>query len=191
MVEPGFHGMKVSPAFPLKHILISSAFILHSSLPFLRFKVRCGFLLTALLGLGLLSCGKPVAINSRHRAMQEVMESYLGVPYQWGGSTRSGMDCSGLVMRVYQGVGIDLPRTTRDQLSSGERVISNELGFGDILFFKGRSDGKKGEALHTGIFLGEGRFVHASKSRGVIIDSFYKAYWQNLFIEARRIRRYQ
>ena len=156
-----------------------------------RLRPLAGYLLTALLGLGLFSCSKPATITRHHGAMQEVMEIYLGVPYQWGGSTRHGIDCSGLVMRVYQGVGIELPRTTREQIRVGKRVNSNKLRFGDILFFKGRSDGKKGEALHTGLFLGEGRFVHASKSRGVIIESFKTAYWQNLFIEARRIRRYQ
>ena len=156
-----------------------------------RFSPLVGYLLTALLGLGLFSCSKPAYLTGHHGTMQKTVESYVGVPYLWGGSTRHGIDCSGLVMRVYQGVGIELPRTTREQIRAGERVNSNKLRFGDILFFKGRSYGKKGEALHTGLFLGEGRFVHASKSRGVIIESFKTAYWQNLFIEARRIRSYQ
>jgi cell wall-associated NlpC family hydrolase len=149
-------------------------------------------LLLTILSLSIFSCAKSVHVTQapapRHKgAMWEIMESYLGTPYQWGGTSRRGIDCSGLVMRVYEGVGIYLPRTTKEQRRIGKKAYPHRLRFGDILFFESRSDGRKGETLHSGLYLEEGRFIHASKSRGVVIESFQKPYWQDLFIEARRL----
>jgi cell wall-associated NlpC family hydrolase len=118
--------------------------------------------------------------------MQEAIEGYLGTPYQWGGSSPAGIDCSGLVMRVYQRVGIDLPRNTNGQRRWGRSVGFQDLQFGDVLFFRGQAGGEGGKSLHAGIFLGGGRFVHASKSRGVIVDDLDEGYWLGLFLEGRR-----
>ena len=143
-------------------------------------------ILSILFAFVLLSCARPQLITNRRAVMQEAIDSYLGTPYQFGGSSYKGIDCSGLVKRVYQRVGIDLPRNTHEQLKKGKRVHFTELRFGDVLFFKSPSKGQKGESMHAGIFMGDGRFVHASKSRGVIVDSLYKDYWRKLFFDGRR-----
>ena len=118
--------------------------------------------------------------------MQEAIESYIGTPYKFGGSSYEGIDCSGLVKMVYHRVGIDLPRTTQEQLKMGTKVNFIELIFGDVLFFKGPSTRQKVKSLHAGLYMGDGRFVHASKSRGVVVDSLLKNFWQELFLEGRR-----
>jgi len=124
-------------------------------------------------------------VPSRVEVMQESIRSYLGTPYRLGGSSHDGIDCSGLVMRVYQTIGLDLPRSTWEQLGVGKRVGLHEIRFGDVLFFKNPRKGERGTSLHAGIFMEDSRFVHASKSRGVIIDSFDDG-WRGLFMEARR-----
>lgn len=124
-------------------------------------------------------------IPSRVEVMQGSVKSYLGTPYRMGGSSHDGIDCSGLVMRVYQTIGIDLPRSTWEQMGGGKRVRLHEIRFGDVLFFKNPGKGERGVSLHAGIFTGDGRFVHASKSRGVVMDSFSDD-WRDLFLEARR-----
>jgi cell wall-associated NlpC family hydrolase len=135
----------------------------------------------------LFSCAGTPSAPHRRDAMQEIIKSYLGTPYKWGGSSRRGIDCSGLIMRVYEGVGVYLPRTADEQSKLGKRVGFNQLTFGDILLFKTGSEGKKREILHTGLFLGDGRFVHASVSRGVVIESIQENHWKASFVEARRL----
>ena len=134
----------------------------------------------------LFSCAGPSLTPSRQVVMKEAIKSYLGTPYQFGGTSYDGMDCSGLVMRVFQRVGIELPRSTREQIKMGERVPFGGLRFGDAVFFTSPSSADKGKFLHVGIYLGDDRFVHASKGNGVVIDVFSKNYWQRLFLEGRR-----
>ena len=143
-------------------------------------------LLSILAVLLLFSCAKPSLITKREAVINEAIELYLGTPYKFGGSSYEGIDCSGLVMNVYRRAGIEVPRSTREQIKGGERINFRELRFGDVVFFKRSYHRKIGESLHVGIYLGDNRFVHASKSKGVIVDSLNKNYWKRLFLEARR-----
>ncbi|NIR96568.1 MAG: C40 family peptidase, partial [Gammaproteobacteria bacterium] len=90
-----------------------------------------------------------------------VARDMVGVPYRYGGeSPREGFDCSGLVHYSYLRAGLRVPRTTRDQFRRGRPVPRGRLAPGDLLFF--RLDGRK--VSHVGIYMGNGRFVHAPSS---------------------------
>ncbi len=86
-------------------------------------------------------------------------EKFIGVPYLWGGaSPGEGFDCSGLAMVVYQLNGLSLPRSSRDQFEAGIPVEKEDLSRGDLVFFNTKDPGK---VSHVGIYIGEGKFIHA------------------------------
>ncbi len=100
---------------------------------------------------------------------------YLDVPYRYGGNSRQGLDCSALVQRVYRRVGRQVPRTSRQQAQSAQRVQTSQIQPGDVVFFA--IDG--GPINHVGIYIGDGRFVHAPNSRSrVRIEPLNTGYWQ-------------
>jgi cell wall-associated NlpC family hydrolase len=114
-----------------------------------------------------------------------VAKSFLGIKYILGGSSRNGMDCSAFVQKVFRIVGIDLPRTAREQFQVGCRVAREALQVGDLVFFK-RS--KTPRPAHVGIYIGDGRFIHTSlRKRRVYIDSLNSRYFGAQFIGAKRI----
>jgi len=112
----------------------------------------------------------------------------VGTPYRWGGNTPdSGFDCSGLIGYVYQGAtGISLPRTTRDMINlRGPDIDRSQLQTGDLVFFA-TSGGST--VSHAGIYVGEGRFVHAPATGGTVkLDSLDKPYWQKAWLNAKRV----
>jgi gamma-D-glutamyl-L-lysine dipeptidyl-peptidase len=92
----------------------------------------------------------------------DTAKSFIGVDYAWGGtSTRSGFDCSGLVLAVYQLNGLAMPRSVRDQYLAGTAVAEDRLKKGDLVFFAGRPGGP---LSHVGIYIGDGVFIHAPGS---------------------------
>jgi cell wall-associated NlpC family hydrolase len=114
----------------------------------------------------------------------EVAVAMVGKPYRYGGATPAGFDCSGLVSFSYGRAGIDISRETRSLRSQSMLVRAADLRRGDLLFFD--QEGKK--YSHVGLYLGDGRFVHAPSSGGrVRIDRLDVEYWQRHFVEARRI----
>jgi len=121
----------------------------------------------------------------RDRMLLEII-GYLGVPYQFGGSSRSGMDCSGFTTTVYHsGASRLLPRSTRGQYAAGRKVPADELRFGDLVFFNttGRSPS------HVGIYIEDDLFAHASVTYGVTISSLESTYYRRRFVGARRVLR--
>lgn len=110
---------------------------------------------------------------------------WQGTPHRMGGTDLNGVDCSGLVQRIYQDLfGVKIPRTARQQAAMGVGVSRQALEPGDLVFF--RPPGKKD---HVGIYLGQGEFVHTSASRGVMISRLDLDYWRNSYWKARRILR--
>jgi cell wall-associated NlpC family hydrolase len=109
---------------------------------------------------------------------------YLGIPYRWGGNTSDGIDCSGFVRSVFAGFGINLPRVAREQAEVGMRVPSiTELQPGDRLYFAC----KGGAVDHTGIYIGNGLFVHSSvRNGGVAVDRIQIPKFINSLVVARR-----
>lgn len=108
----------------------------------------------------------------------------VGRPYKFGGNTPAGFDCSGLVRYSYNRAGIALPRATEAQRELATLTSLRSVRAGDLLFFD--QEGRK--FSHVGLYLGDGRFVHAPSSGGrVRIDSLRDKYWRKHFLEARRI----
>ena len=121
----------------------------------------------------------PTPTPSSNTSIVETAEVYLGVPYKWGGTTDKGFDCSGFVQKVYKEMGYSIGRTTQLQAIEGEKV--EDYVPGDILCF-GRS---KWNIIHTGIYIGDGKFIHASSPEGVVVSEL-DTYGLNL-VMVRRI----
>jgi cell wall-associated NlpC family hydrolase len=110
----------------------------------------------------------------------------LGVSYRFGGDTpEEGLDCSGLVVHVFQQVtGVTLPRTAKEMSRIGGAVARKELAPGDLVFF----DTRRFAFSHVGIYLGDNRFIHAPRTgRDVEIANLDSSYWQKHFNGARRL----
>jgi len=111
-------------------------------------------------------------------------ERFVGIPYRWGGDTVvDGMDCSGFVRAVYNLCGVNIPRTSREQFRVGENVGKTDLQDGDLVFFGASGD----EINHVGIYVGNGRFVHAPR-RGddIKVSTLDENYFAKKFIGAKR-----
>ncbi len=123
--------------------------------------------------------------ETRVNIIQEA-EKYLGVPYVYGGMSKSGVDCSGLVYLVFQNtINVPLPRTVKDLYSWTERINSHELQQGDLVFFN-----TTGSVSHVGIYAGSGMFINAASEgprTGVIYSSLDESYWKRTYIGAGRV----
>ena len=124
----------------------------------------------------------PAGVN-RDKFLIEVV-SYLGTPYQYGGMSKAGMDCSALSSLVYaHAIGKGLPRSTLEQYEVGKGVKKYDLQFGDLVFFN--TTGKI--PSHVGIYIEDDLFAHASVVNGVTISSLESSYYKKRYVGARRI----
>ncbi|HLT08950.1 MAG TPA: C40 family peptidase [Cyclobacteriaceae bacterium] len=146
------------------------------------------FLLLILIHFSSCSPTKKIR-NQRVNQVVETAKSYRGTPYRYGGTTRSGMDCSALVYLSFQSAGITLPRTSAEQSKVGKKVSIHNLEKGDLIFFATGKSRRK--VTHAGIVTsarrGDIQFIHSSTSLGVTEDNVYAPYWSQRVVRARRI----
>lgn len=116
--------------------------------------------------------------------LSNILIQQLGKPYVYGNSGPNSFDCSGLIKYVYSKVDINLPRVVTDQSKIGKLIKKEDLKFGDIIFFS--SDGYR--LTHVGIYVGNGYFVHAPKSRDVVkISTISSGYYAKTYVLSRRV----
>lgn len=160
-------------------------------------------LLLCLLALALASCGtsrrptKAVVIGSTTKTVSNKKigkivrhaKTFVGTRYKFGGTTKKGMDCSGLVYVSFLKENISLPRISRDMAKKGVKINLRRASQGDLVFFK--TNKNRNVINHVGLVLENNRgiikFIHSTSSKGVIISSLNERYWNNAFVEVRRV----
>ncbi|MCM8788946.1 MAG: LysM peptidoglycan-binding domain-containing protein [Candidatus Omnitrophica bacterium] len=133
----------------------------------------------------------PISENEKENSEPKLLASriienalnFINTPYRLGGSSKNGIDCSGLTKKAYEAAGISLPRTSSQQAKTGEIVPISAIKPGDLLFF-----GNKGRINHVGIYIGDNKFIHASRESGkVVVANLEDAYYQKHLICARTL----
>lgn len=117
------------------------------------------------------------------KGMIDYAHKFRGVPYVFGGNTPKGFDCSGYTKYVFAKVGVTLPRMADEQYRVGKKVSRSQLKPGDLVFFETYEPG----ISHSGIYIGEGKFISATSSRGVAVDSLMDGYWGKRYRGATRV----
>lgn len=118
------------------------------------------------------------------KSLLESVDEWYGVRYRVGGNSKKGVDCSGFTVAVYAAVyGMMLPRISRDQYRISRKISTTELREGDLVFFNTNGRG----VSHVGVYLGNNKFIHASVSRGVMVNDLFENYYLRRFVGAGRI----
>lgn len=131
---------------------------------------------------------KELAKNSKANQVIETAMTFTGVRYKYGGQTKKGMDCSGLIFIALSENDITFPRVSYQMANEGKRIKIKEVQKGDLLFFKTSKGGKN--INHVGLVVDVGnevKFIHSTTSRGVIVSSLREGYWNSAFVKAQRI----
>lgn len=123
--------------------------------------------------------------DSDNAALYEAVNSWLGVPYKYGGTDRNGIDCSAFVGTIYRTVyNVTLHRTANDMLRDVKLISKSQLREGDLVFFTN----SKGKVSHVGIYLKDGLFAHSSTSNGVSVSRLDDTYWSKHFYRGGRVK---
>lgn len=124
-------------------------------------------------------------LNKRSKDLYALIDDWYGTPYRYGGSSRRGIDCSAFMQKIFATIyKYKLPRTAHEQFSYATYVAGkSDLREGDLVFFKIRSR----NISHVGIYLADGKFAHASSSKGVVISSLDTPYWAKYYVGGGRM----
>ena len=129
------------------------------------------------------------AYNPQADKVVDYALKFDGVRYKYGGTTKKGMDCSGLIVTSFDSENISLPRTTGDLSTTGDWIDLKQVTKGDLLFFATKKNNRN--VNHVGIVTeardGFVQFIHASTSSGVIVSNLAEKYWYFAFVQARRV----
>ena len=161
-------------------------------------------LLLSFLTIALVSCGSSRSVpnkkntigsrteTARPNTIQKIVgyaKTFEGTRYKFGGTTKKGMDCSGLIYTSFKNEDILLPRVSRDMAKQGKRISLRDATEGDLLFFQTSKSHRN--INHVGLVVESRRgvvwFIHSTTSRGVIVSSLDENYWNNAFVEVRRV----
>lgn len=124
-----------------------------------------------------------VSVGYLRAEIVRTAKSYIGTPYVWGGSSKQGIDCSGLTSAVFKLNGLNIPRSSRDQFRAGKSQQRKYILPGDLVFF---ATGRANVVSHVGVYIGNDRFIHApSKGQKVRIDKLSDKYWTRKYMGAR------
>lgn len=157
--------------------------------------MKKGFvLLIFLIFLGACSSSKNIATKTTKstkktdRVVANALK-YTGVKYKFGGTTKKGMDCSGLVYVAFGKENIQLPRISRNMAKKGRKISLSKIKKGDLVFFKisRNSNQINHVGLVTAIKNGQVYFIHSTSSRGVIVSSLSEKYWKKNFVKATNL----
>ena len=126
----------------------------------------------------------PFLAKNKVSSVISTAKKYIGVPYQFGGTTPKAFDCSGYLQYVFAQNGYTIPRTADEQYKLGKKTTNTkQLVPGDLVFFTTYEAG----ASHCGIYLGNGQFIHTSSSKGVRIDKLDDSYWKPRYFGGKHI----
>ena len=126
-----------------------------------------------------------IDLHDNHRLYVESAK-WIGVPYRYGGTTMKGVDCSGFTYNIYRKVYRKrIQRNSESQRRQCQRIYKRNLKEGHLVFFHNGKDRRK--ASHVGIYLKNGKFIHASTSSGVIVSSLNENYYQKRWLQGGKL----
>ncbi|TQR21309.1 C40 family peptidase [Psychrobacillus vulpis] len=147
-------------------------------------KIITIFSLSVVLAAGTFAGNTEAASSVASTQIVSSAKSLVGIKYRYGGTTKAGFDCSGFVGYVYKQNGVYLPRTAAGMYSTGKAVKKANLAVGDLVFFNTSGKG----VSHVGMYIGSGKFIHASTSKGVRVDKINDPYyWGKKYVGAKKV----